>query len=256
MFVPLSLSDGATGEVLWQNKTSNSAYWVRPMALIAEKENPDLIRFVNEKFEPEEQMLREKGLNIDHNGQQYSVHVIIEDSMKDVKIRLVESGLGGAHCLMCERKQEDWKNVKKIEEENYFAITRTAEKTLKLYEEMIEEKGKIVRRQNDYDIRGGLTTEPLSSSDHHYITLTHQYINGTTWFLNIFYRITANLLVWAVRGEENQEKLKKANQAVLKHIEDATGLKLDQCDSSSGNTGTSTTGSQGRRFFSHDLREK
>ncbi|CAF4495704.1 unnamed protein product [Didymodactylos carnosus] len=47
------------------------------MALIAEKENSDLIRFVNEKFEPEEQMLREKGLNIDHNGQQYSVHVIM-----------------------------------------------------------------------------------------------------------------------------------------------------------------------------------
>ena len=226
------------------------------MALIAEKENPDLIRYVNEKFEPQEQLLRDKGLTVEHNGQKYEVSVVIEDSMKDMKVRTVESGLGGAECLMCYTRQAEWKDVNKINEENAFEITRTAEKTLKLYEEMVEEKGEIARKKNDYDFRGGLTTEPLSASDHHYITLTHQYINGTTWFLNIFYRVKANLFIWAIRGEESQGKLKKAKQSVLKHIEETTGLKLDQCDSSSGHTATSTTGQQGRRFFSYELREK
>lgn len=256
MMVPLSLSDTNTGQEFWRNQTPNSAFWARPMALIAEKENPELIRFVNEIFEPQEQALRENGLSFDYNGQNYKVSVIIEDSMKDMKVRMVESGLGGADCLMCHTRQADWKDVKKISEEDAFQITRTAEKTVQLYKEMIEEKGQIVRKKNDYEVRAGLTTEPLSTSDHHYITLTHQYINGTTWYLNIFYRISSNLLVWTIRGEENQAKLKVAKYSVLKHIEENTGLKLDQCDSSSGNTGTSTTGSQGRRFFSYELREK
>ncbi|CAF1597599.1 unnamed protein product [Didymodactylos carnosus] len=192
------------------------------MALIAEKESPDLIRFINETFEPQEEALRKHGLSFDHNGQNYTVTVVIEDSMKDMKVRMVESGLGGTQCLMCHTQQTDWKDIKKIEEENFFAITRTAEKTMQLYEEMMEKKGAITRRKNDYEVRGGLTTEPLSASDHHYITLTHQYINGTSWFLHIFYHIVANLLLWTVRAEDSHAKPKRAKQTVLKHIEELT----------------------------------
>ena len=254
MMVPLSLSDSATDEYLWKNPTPNSAFWTRPVALIAEKESPDLIKFINEKYEPEEQSLRENGIVVAHNGLMFQVDVIIESSMKDMKVRMVESGLGGADCLMCYTQQLDWKDVQKIEQDNFFAITRSADKTLELYEQFMEEKGGIIRRKNDYETRAGLTTPPLSSSDHHYITLTHQYINGTSWFLKFFYRIKANLLLWTVRGSDSQDKLTKAKKDVLKHIEDTTGLKLDQVESSGGNTGTSATGSQGRRFFSHELR--
>ncbi len=254
MMVPLSLSDSATGEYLWKNPTPNSAFWTRPVALIAEKESPDLIKFINEKYEPEEQSLRENGIVVAHNGLMFQVDVIIESSMKDMKVRMVESGLGGADCLMCYTQQLDWKDVQKIEQDNFFAITRSADKTLELYEQFMEEKGGIIRRKNDYETRAGLTTQPLSSSDHHYITLTHQYINGTSWFLKFFYRIKANLLLWTARGSDSQDKLNKAKKDVLKHIEDTTGLKLDQVESSGGNTGTSNTGSQGRRFFSHELR--
>ena len=251
MIVPLSLSDSRTGEYLWKNPTPNSAFWTRPVALLAEKESADLIKFVNEKFEPEEQSFRENGIVVAHNGLMYQVDVIIESSMKDLKIRMVESGLGGAECLMCYTQQGDWKNIQKIEEENFFAITRSADKTLELYEEFMEEKGSIVRKRNDYEERAGLTTQPLSTSDHHYLTLTHQYINGTSWFLKLFYRLKANLLLWTVRGSEGQDKLNKAKKDILKHIEEITGLRLDQVDSSGG---TSTNGPQGRRFFSPELR--
>ncbi|CAF1392706.1 unnamed protein product [Didymodactylos carnosus] len=254
MVISLSLSDCTTGQVFWRNQSPNSAFWARPMALIAEKESPDLIRFINEVFEPQEKVLRENGLVFDHIGQSFKISIISEDSMKDLKVRMVESGLGGAKCFMCYTRQADWKDVRKIEEDNYFAITRPAERTEQLYKEMVEEKGEIIRRRNDYEIRGGLTTEPLSSSDHHFLTLTHQYINGTAWFLRIFYHIVADILVWTVRGAEGQQKIKEAKQVLLRHIEDKTGLRLDQVDCSGGNTGTSTTGGQGRRFFSHDLR--
>ena len=256
MYVPLSLTDTRTQEILWKNETPNSAFYTRPLALIAEKESADLIRFINETFEPEEQKLRDTRIELQQGDKKYKVSLIIEDSMKDLKVRTIESGLGGADCLMCHTRQADWKNKDKINDHNTFQITRTAEKTLKLYEEMIADSGEIKKTKNDYGTRAGLTSEPLSSSDHHYLTLTHQYINGTSWFLHILYRAKANLLTWAIRGEENQKRLKTAKDSVVTSIQEKTGLKLDQMDSSAGNTGTSTTGQQGRRFFSYELREK
>ena len=256
MCVPLSLVDTNTEELLWKNETPNSAFYTRPLALIAEKESADLIKFINQTFEPEEQKLRENKIEIQHAGKTYKVSVIIEDSMKDLKVRTMESGLGGAECLMCETRQVDWKDKEKIKDPNSFQITRSAEKTIKLYAEMIEESGEIKKTKNDYDTRAGLTSEPLSSSDHHYLTLTHQYINGTTWFLHILYKIKANLFTRDIRGEKNKDRYKKAKDSVVTSIQEKTGLKLDQMDSSAGNTGTSTTGQQGRRFFSYELREK
>ncbi|CAF4382298.1 unnamed protein product, partial [Didymodactylos carnosus] len=145
--------NSATGEYLWKNPTPNSAFWTRPVALIAEKESPDLIKFINEKYEPEEQSLRENGIVVAHNGLMFQVDVIIESSMKDMKVRMVESGLGGTDCLMCYTQQLDWKDVQKIEQDNFFAITRSADKTLELYEQFMEEKGGIIRRKNDYETR-------------------------------------------------------------------------------------------------------
>ncbi|CAF1386409.1 unnamed protein product [Rotaria sordida] len=43
---------------------------------------------------------------------------------------------------------------------------------------------------------------------------------------------------------------------MLTIIQDKTGLRLDQCDSTSSTTGgTSTTGGQGRKFFSYEVRD-
>ena len=48
MFVPLALKDGKSGEVLWQNESPNSAFYARPILLVAEKENQEMLLFVNE----------------------------------------------------------------------------------------------------------------------------------------------------------------------------------------------------------------
>ena len=37
IFVPLALKDEKSGEVLWQNGSSNSAFYARPILLVAEK---------------------------------------------------------------------------------------------------------------------------------------------------------------------------------------------------------------------------
>ncbi|CAF1316127.1 unnamed protein product [Didymodactylos carnosus] len=164
MFVPLSLK-AASGEVLWINDTPNSSRWCRPLALIAVKESKDLLHFVNTVFEPGENDLRKDDMGFIHNSIKYEVKVIIETSMKDLKIRTMESGLGGADCLLCTSRRADWKDLTKISDPDVFAINRTAAKTLDLYKQLLNDDGEIEKSKNDYEVRQGLTSEPLSSTD-------------------------------------------------------------------------------------------
>ena len=101
-------------------------------------------------------------------------------------MRTLETGLGGADCLLSTTKSHEWIDSNKINKTDYFAISRTAEKTIELYSRMVNKDGEIVRKKNDYDNRQGLTSKSLLTSDQHYITITHQYITGTQWFLKLY----------------------------------------------------------------------
>ncbi|CAF1445777.1 unnamed protein product [Didymodactylos carnosus] len=219
-------------------------------------ENRELLRFVNEKFEHHEKNLEENGLTFQYKNDTYNVKIKIEASMKDMKVRMAESGLEGAECLMCSTKQEDWKDTKKISDPDFFNINRTAEKTLELYYQFVDDDGNILKRKNDYDTRTGLTSEPLSINDQHFITITHQYINGTSWFRKIMSHMRADILSWTVRGKDKQEHIEKEKSIIIATIQTKTGLRLNQCDSNSFTTGgTSTTGGEGRKFFSYEVRD-
>jgi hypothetical protein len=196
-----------------------------------------------------EALLRNEGIKFVHDNETYEVEVYIEASMKDLKVRMMKSGLGGADCLMCTTRQSDWKDVAKINNDNYFNICRTSEKTLETYNKMTEEEGKIVKKKNDYESRMRLASEPLSECDHSYIIVTHQYINGTTWFLKVMYHMTSNLLQWTARGQTNQDQIAKAKSTIMADIEKKTGLQFEQHDATSHTGGSTTTAQQGRRFL-------
>ena len=132
--------------------------------------------------------------------------------MKDMKIRIAESGLEGAQCLICDTKQEDWKNSKKILDYNFLKINRTAEKTITLYNQLVDSDGNILKRKNDYDTRTGLTSKPLSSNDQHFITITHQYIDGTSWILKIMCHMRAHTLSWVIDDKDKQDRISKGKK--------------------------------------------
>ncbi|CAF1427527.1 unnamed protein product, partial [Didymodactylos carnosus] len=77
--------------------------------------------------------------------------VVIENSMKDLKVRTMESGLGGADCLLCTSRRADWKDVSKIEDPDYFAINHTAEKTLDTYKTLLRADGELEKTTGDYN---------------------------------------------------------------------------------------------------------
>jgi hypothetical protein len=165
MFVPLALKDEKSDEVLWQNESPNSTFYTRPLLLIAGKENHELLRFVNETYEHQEKSLEQNGLTFQYKNKTYDVKITIEASMKDMKVRMAESGFGGAQCWMCSTKQEDWKDPNKILDSDFFSINRMAEKTIDLYNRLVDDDGNILKRKNDYDTRAGLTSKPLSIND-------------------------------------------------------------------------------------------
>ena len=120
---------------------------------------------------------------------------------------------------------------------------------------MLNEYGEITRSKNDYDVPQGLTSKPLSEDNQHFMTITHQYINLTNWTLKIMYHMKANILHWPETNKGNiKSKIVKAKESILQDLRTKTGLRLDQINGSNEKTGNSTTGQQGREFFSEKHR--
>ena len=237
---------------LWQNHSPNNCRTLRPLFLIREKEtDEDLLNLVIPITDKAREELCSDGICATVNGQGYDVNVIIHDSMKDLKFKRYISGLGGADCILCTTKQADWTDRTKVADG--FPINRSAKNSLELYNELVDENGDIKAKQGDFETRKGLTKKPLTTSDQSNITVTHSYINGTTWFLKVLYRCHADYQQWIEKSDVRGEPVRRAKDRVLEAIYTETGLYLDRVNTAGGKGGTSTNGPQGRRFFSEEV---
>ena len=255
--VPLRLeayqNDGADDVplVLWRNLVPNSSLSLRVIFLIREKEtDPDLIDLVVGQTDISRSKLHSEGVNVEIGSKSFQVEVQIIDSMKDIKFRKNISGLSGADCLLCQTKQEEWLDRERIEEG--FTIDRTAQDTAELYLALADDNGNIQRRPGDFETRKGLTQKPLTISDQRSITITHQWINGTRWFIKFLTRVHVHVLKWRVGKVTGQgQRIEAGKERVLKVIEEkCNGLRLERVQGGEAHTGTSTTGNAGRRWFS------
>ena len=82
---------------------------------------------------------------------------------------------------MSQRREIGWR-LRKIKKG--FPITRSANSCMELFEMLIFEGDAMIRNQNDYELKKGLTNEPLTTSDQHSITILHSYINVSHGSLN------------------------------------------------------------------------
>ena len=245
--------DGST-VCLWQNHTPNASRTLRPLFLIREKEtDEDLLSLVIPTTDEARKELSAEGVCASVGDKGWDVKVVIHDSMKDLKFKKLISGLGGADCILCKTQRKDWTDREKVA--NGFPIERSAEDTFALYEELVDEDGDIKTKSGDFETRTGLTEKPLTTSDQTSITITHSYINGTTWFLKVLYRCHIDYQQWIERSGPLGEPIRKSKVRVLDTILQETGLYLDRVNTAGGKGGTSTNGPQGRRFFSEEVIE-
>ena len=96
------------------------------MYLVREKEdNPVLIDYVIKSTDSACDKINNNGLVINTFSTSMNTSVVIKDTMKDLKIKKSLSGLGGADCIICTTKQDEWMIEGRIREG--FAITRSVE---------------------------------------------------------------------------------------------------------------------------------
>ena len=259
-FVPIKLVAEADGEpiVLWRNKKPNSPFTLRPIYLIREKESDkDLLNEVITTTDAARIKLNNQGLvvrcKIDEQDLAVDCGVDIVDSMKDVKLKTMVSGAGGADCQLCDTQQDEWLDKAKIE--TGFPINRSAQENTQIYVALYsEEEDGVERKDGDFSIRKGITQKPITLSDQRAITICHLYINGPNWWLKFFSKVAAGVKRWrlkdkassaAIHQEAQKERMKTA-------IKSQTGITLDRLNKG-GNTGSTTTGNAGRHFFTNEI---
>ena len=152
--IPLKMTKinaNATEELVWSNPVPNSARSLRPVYLIRDKEtNKNLLDEVIPTTDEARNDLNNNGTLI--GGK--LVQIDIKDSMKDLKFKKLCCGLGGAACILCKSKVEDWTNEQKIKEG--FRIERSAADTREIFNSVVDENGNIVIKPSDFNERFGV----------------------------------------------------------------------------------------------------
>lgn len=254
--VPLRLESTMNGETrnIWKNPSPNSAQSLRPYCIARREEtNSELLQHVVKDSDAAKTTLTE-GFVASYccTGDVIAVdiQVVIIDSMKDIKYKKNLSGLGGADCLLCKTKQDQWLMLENVQQG--FPINRSASENMQLWI-ALSLNGEIQKESGDFNQRKGLTQMPLTISDQRSITITHSYINGTRWFIKFLSRVLAKALKWSFPKASRQFKLIEfQKERILKIIQSKTGLTLERLNKG-GRSGTTTTGNAGRRFFSSEL---
>ena len=87
---------------------------------------------------------------------------------------------------------------------------------MQLYEKLVTKDDEIPRITGDLKTRQGMTDKSITTSDQMSITITHSYINGTTWFLKVLYRCHADHPQWIESTGPSGDLIRKSKEEVLK----------------------------------------
>ena len=165
-------------------------------------------------------------------------------SMVDGKMHSLLTGLGGAFCCLCTNSEQQCNDIKCIS--SGFKVDRSLEDTL----EICQENMHILenRKTGDYEIRKGVTQQPITIEDITYMHPLHNLLRCFDWLYKICYHATAGHFNWSEaklsvtnRVGRTLQFLKQAKEDIQTRVKNETGITLDEPDPT-GHGGTSTTG--------------
>ena len=127
-----------------------------------------------------------------------------------------------------------------------FTIDRTLEDTLKICEEELHLENN--RKKGDYDVRKGVTQEPITTEDINNMHPLHNLLRCFGWLFKICYHATAGHLKWSEAKLDVSNRvaqalafLKQAKEEIQARVKEETSITLEKADPT-GHGGTSTTG--------------
>ena len=231
-FKPLELSD-SSGSQVWSNNIPNSPFPVRPVALLAQKENEENVRYIMEsRINQEVAEIEQDGFSIS-GGQ---VKIKICRSMLDGKMSQLLSGAGGAHCQLCTATFEELKDLELIR--SGYPINRNISSALDIFSVVDPEEFFSLPSKE----RFGLTHQPLSDKDIISASPLHTYTCVFRWFMILVYHLQSGASQW----KPTSKKIETSMRFVRDFLHEKTGLKIDQPTSEGG---TTSTGNIARQCF-------
>ena len=150
------------------------------------------------------------------------------------------SGLGGASCKMCTATHKDLKDRALVVDG--FPINRTITDARQLFSDIEDTDSFFALPSAE---RFGLTDKPISTIDINSASPLHSYTCIFRWFNLLVYHLHIEKLSWS----PTSPAIKQSMKFLQTLIQENTGLKVDQPDSSGG---TTSTGNVARKAFSDE----
>ena len=194
MFCPLSIN-ADRGEVIWTQKSPNSALTHRPLALQLGKESRETLESL-QVFDNDINKMKADGFTTVVGEKLVSVKVNVASYMMDIKAANLYLGLGGAYCDLCDHSRADCHDPEVVRAG--FEITRTVEDLYSLFEKVANDDGVVVKHRNDYDTRKGLTNKPIPNHEVISVQVLHALLRTFDHYMKIAVHLKAEVFEWTV----------------------------------------------------------
>ena len=160
--------------------------------------------------------------------------------MFDGKMAGILSGAGGASCQLCTATHDQVKDRELVIQG--FPINRHISDALEMFGELEDRESFFSLPSND---RVNITHLPVSTINITPASPLHSYTCIFRWFNLLVYHLSSGKYKWS----PTSPTIKQSMAFVRSLIQEQTGLKVDQPDTSGG---TTSTGSVARRAFSNE----
>ncbi|KAI6659668.1 hypothetical protein LOD99_14591 [Oopsacas minuta] len=178
-FKLLAIHDSAN-KFIWENERPNSQFQIRPVTLLAAKENSENVRHLMDTY------INSYVVDLEENGiplSQRLVRIKLLRTMFDGKMAEILSGAGGAHCQLCTATFKQLHDVELIRDG--FPINRSITSAKELFQS-VNEVEFLSLSSND---RLGLTHQPISDIDVICSSPLHSYLCIFRWFMTLVYHL-------------------------------------------------------------------
>lgn len=238
MFCILQIKD-INNIVIFKQLAPNSEFSQRPLLILLGKETVENVD--NLKVLEGDRKLMEEGLLIGN----VKVKVKTIAHCLDRKAANLFSGLGGSFCDVCTCSKADSTNIVLII--IGFPINRSVENVRQIYDMLVDENGDVLRKNNDYDVRQGVTSCPVTEIEAPSIQVVHKCLRGFDTYTKCCIRLTAGVPLWSDElNSTYTAAIKNAKEKIQSDLIEESGVRWDFVNSSGG---TTTTGNVVRRIL-------
>ena len=178
-------------------------------------------------------------------------------SLVDGKMHTALSGLGVAYCCLCTYSKGQCHDSDYVN--SGFKVNRSLDETLEICKEnihLIEN-----RRKGDYDVRKGVTHEPITTEDMNSLHPLHNLLRCFGWLFKICYHATAGHLSLSEAKLDVSNKvaralefLKQAKEEIQARVKEVACITIEKADPT-GHGGSSTTGNVAKEMLNTSYRK-